>query len=718
MAAVLRSLTLLGLTGASAALCLQEVLGTWLSGFVLSNTLSIQNRHHLIIGMVIGAVAAMLVGVVVWWSDERRLRRLAHLLTPGILLGLLPPVTMVTWTNHLNLGIAIAAVVLLGERLLRVAFVEAGQPALAYGPDGPGRLSRAATAVWEGIAASWSLLFRPRVRRWLPVAIVIAATLGYAIYFTVFTLRMHGRFQTYGFDLGQYDNIFWSCLHGFPMRDTPLHFDKNWEQLRGHAELTVFFFLPVYAIRPNASTLLVLQSAMIALGAIPLYRFVRRRLPRAYAAVFAVAYLMYPPTHGLQFYDIHFQPIAMPLVLWVIDLVDCRRYWWCLPVFILALGCREDISVGLAIMATFMILSGYRVRAGFVMAASATVYFIVMRFIIMPSFGSFGFEGAYKDLQPSGDPTFGGIIATLISNPMFTLMSLFTSDKLRFALQILLPLAFLPVRRAALAVSMIPGAIFTLLTTGYSPTIDIGFQYSAHFPPYIFPAAALAIAAYRGRGVVAVAHRRAALWALIGGTTLAGVHWGAIPPRSAVHGGFIMLPMRAPTPAEIQKDRDIRDLDKLVPKDKSLAVSEGEMPHLSRQWVRTLRDTYDADYILYGVDTGYLGGSNAQRALASGDYETIAERPGLALLRRKSTTQPLPGAKPPAPAPSPGGTPLTTPPPAAVPPTTAPPPAGPSPGGRLPGLPPPRGLAPKPGITPPAVTPPQPDQLRLPRQLP
>jgi uncharacterized membrane protein len=295
---------------------------------------------------------------------------------------------------------------------------------------------------------------------------VIAATLGYAIYFTVFTLRMHGRFQTYGFDLGQYDNIFWSCLHGFPMRDTPLHFDKNWEQLRGHAELTVFFFLPVYAIRPNASTLLVLQSAMIALGAIPLYRFVRRRLPRAYAAVFAVAYLMYPPTHGLQFYDIHFQPIAMPLVLWVIDLVDCRRYWWCLPVFILALGCREDISVGLAIMATFMILSGYRVRAGFVMAASATVYFIVMRFIIMPSFGSFGFEGAYKDLQPSGDPTFGGIIATLISNPMFTLMSLFTSDKLRFALQILLPLAFLPVRRAALAVSMVPGAIFTLLTTG------------------------------------------------------------------------------------------------------------------------------------------------------------------------------------------------------------------------------------------------------------
>ena len=36
---------------------------------------------------------------------------------------------------------------------------------------------------------------------------------------SVFTLRMHGRFQTYNFDLGQYDNLFWNLLHGHPLRD-------------------------------------------------------------------------------------------------------------------------------------------------------------------------------------------------------------------------------------------------------------------------------------------------------------------------------------------------------------------------------------------------------------------------------------------------------------------------------------------------------------------
>jgi uncharacterized membrane protein len=592
-------------------------------------------------------------------------------------------------------------------------------------------VGRAVAAVGEGFVAARALLLRPQIRRWAPLVVVVAATVAYAIYMSVFTLRMHGRFQTFGFDLGQYDNIFWSTMHGYPMRDTPLHFDKNWEQLRGHAELTVFFFLPFYMLRPQASTLLVLQSCMIALGAIPLYRFASRRLPRGYAAVIAIAYLLYPPTHGLQFYDIHFQPIAMPFVLWVLDLVDARKYWWCVPVFVLALGCREDISVGLAIMGTFMALSGHRVRPGLIMAASATGYFVLLRFVVMPSFGGWGFEAAYKDLQPSGAPSFGGIIATIISNPMFTLMSLLTSEKIRYALQILLPLAFLPVRRAALAVSMIPGTIFTLLTTGYAPTIDIGFQYSAHFPPYLFPAAALAIASYRGGGL-SIARRRAALCALIGATVLTGVHWGAIPPRSVVHGGFNMLPMRAPTTAEIKKDKDIRELHAMIPKEKSVAVSEAEMPHISRQWVRTLRDTYDADYILYGTDSGYAGAVNAQRALSSGDFETVAERPGLGLLRRKSTTTPLPGAPPPkAPAPPAGVTPPPSvnlpaaPPPAPVtPPPPGKPPAGLRTGPRAPVTPPPatRSIVPPPPPAKSIVTPPPaaapPGAKAMPRRTP
>ena len=285
-------------------------------------------------------------------------------------------------------------------------------------------------------------------------------------------------------------------------------------------------------------------------------------------------------------------------------------------------------------------------KPGFIIAALATAYFVVIRFVIMPKFGNWFFDQLYKDLFPPGAHNLGGVLLTIVSNPLYTLGTMLTADKLKYALQIFLPLAFLPIRRGFLAVSMVPGTIFTLLTTGYGPTIDTGFQYSAHFVPYLFAAAAVCLRAYGAEGAGLV-RRRAALATLIGGTAICGVFWGAIPPRHAVHGGFNMSPMRRPTAAERRKERDLRELAAMIPRSASVAISEPEMPHISRDVIRTLRDTTDADYLLYGTDSGAAGSSNGEAALARGEFEKVAERPGLKLLKRK--TAPAPSA-PPAPA--------------------------------------------------------------------
>jgi len=93
------------------------------------------------------------------------------------------------------------------------------------------------------------------------------------------------------------------------------------------------------------------------------------------------------------------------------------------------------------------------------------------------------------------------------------------------------------------------------------------------------------------------------------------------------------MAMTRPTEVDRKKHRDLVELHALVPGDAWLAVSEQEMPHISRLKMRSLRDTTDADYILYGV--GSIGSNNADRVLAAGQFEKIAERPGLVLLRRR-----------------------------------------------------------------------------------
>lgn len=611
---VLRALALLATTAASLAMFARSLHGAGLEAFVRSNTLPFPDRIKLVVTMAGAAFIAVLAGCA--YARLRgvpELRLLSHRLAPLAALGLAPPLcTPSAFPDALTAALAIGAVVLLAERLFRLSFAADGLEL--------GSLARFIPAA---------------ARRWGPVSLVVAGAAGYAVYMSIHTLWMHGRFQTYGYDLGQYENIFWSTLHGHPLRDAPLGGVENWSELGYHADLSTFFFLPFYAIKPGGPALLVLQSCTLGLGAIPIYRFASRRIPRGYACVLALAYLFYAPLHGLQFYDFHMQPMASTFVLFVIDFVDAKRYWLCALAFVVAIGCREDVSIGLAILGAFLLMSGYRPRAGLVMAAVATVYFVLIRFVIMPKFGGGWFQNIYKDLMPEGAKNYGGVIATLISNPAYVFTTLLTADKLRYALQILIPVAFLPLRRSYLAVSLVHGSLLTLLSTQYPATIDIGFQYSANFIPYIFPAAALAIAA-----LGEPERRRAALAGLVIGTLLCCVQWGAFPPRAHIKGGFVTMAMTRPTDTDRKRHRDLLELDALIPRDAVVAVSEQEMPHLSHLNMRTLRDSTFGDYFLYGVNS--QGANNGERLLAMGQAVVVAQRPGLKLLRRKDLDPPDP----------------------------------------------------------------------------
>jgi hypothetical protein len=276
-------------------------------------------------------------------------------------------------------------------------------------------------------------------------------------------------------------------------------------------------------------------------------------------------------------------------------------------------------------LGVFLAFSGYRVIPGVVLAISSAVYFVLMRFVIMPSFGTWFFQDLYfKDLVPEGANSFGGVIATMISNPAYVATTMLSGEKLRYLLQLLVPLAFLPLRRAWLVVALVPGSLFTLLTTRYAPTIDIGFQYSAHHYAYLFPAVAVALGQMRGEGkALDVVRVRAGLAALVVGTALTTFHWGAIPPRETIHGGFFDLPMTAPTEADRQKHRDLQELHKLVPRSAKLAVSEQEMTHISRLNMFSLRDHLDADYLLYGTASGFYGSDNANRGLHQGNSRSL-----------------------------------------------------------------------------------------------
>ncbi len=527
--------------------------------FAQANLLALSVRHRLLCSM---AIAAMLVGLAamsyiaaIGHRGVLAVERLSHLAAPLVISGVTPPLLFRGTWSALPTALAIGAFTFLFERLLRIslrelsALTEASQAALS----GPGL----------------------RRRNRLVGLVVVLSAAFYAVYMSRYTLFNHRRFGTFGFDLGQFDHVFWSTLHGHPFRDAPLGLTHDWQELGNHAELSVIFFLPFYAIRPNAETLLIIQACMLGLGAIPLYLFAARRLPRFYACTLTLCYL-------------------------------------------------------------YLAVAGYRARAGTLMAISGAAYFVVIRFYVMPRFGQNWFSEMYKDLypRPDGPHSYAGVILTLASNPMYVFQTLLTTDKLRYFLQIVAPIAFLPLRRSYLLPALVPGAMFTLLTTAYEPTIDIGFQYSGHYTPYVFTASAVMLSVYRS-GTDASVKLRAALAALVTATILCTLHWGAFPPRGFVKGGFAHIGFDRPSAEQEQKARDLAELAAMIPPEASVSVSEEELPHVStRLNILTLRSgTNLADYLLYGVNSN--GAGHAAKALQDGEYVEIATRPGLELLQRK-----------------------------------------------------------------------------------
>ncbi len=609
-----------------------------LRDFVNRNQLAPGPRGQLLRWLAVAAAGGGVVAFALYhlarpsrpaFKRAARVLRTARLFAPLALPALTRPLLLATEWDGLSRAGTIALVALLAERCFRAAAAElaAGKIALA-------RLSARAA---HRISSSGA----PRRLRIAPATVVVLLGVAfYGVWMSYGTILQHRQFATFAYDLGNYDNMFFNTLHGRPFRTmSVLPTGGNWSMLSNHAELTMFLLLPFYALRPGAETLLIMQSVALALGAIPLYRFASRRLPRPAAMVLALAYLLYAPMHQSNFYDIHFQPFALPLTLWALDALDADRPRLFSLAFVLALGCREDVPIGFAVLGLYLLFTGQKTRMAFGMTIFAVVYFVVIKVIVMPRFGSWYFNEFYRELYPAVENTYGGIVKTLLSNPTYVFKTLVTTDKLILVLLVLTPLAFLPLRRGSLWMSLLPAAPFTILTTAYWPTVSISFQYSLFFVPFIFTASALALASFRRS-----AQGGPRLWGAIGSIALATFLttrvWGAMPPGDKFRGGFREIPaFRSTSEAEKQKARDLAELAAKIPLSASISVSEVEHPHVSnRMDVMVLRASYaGADYILYAEDSGGFGADVARRALDSGEYEVIERRPAsqLALLRKK-----------------------------------------------------------------------------------
>ncbi len=581
------------------------------AGFFGDNAMSRTKRIALVVVVLVGgATGAALSGLAVLFRKDRgskaielASRRWAPLALLWAIAGL---ATNYVWqSNPLTFLVLLGVTVLLLERSLWVS-----------GMTFPGHLVGGLRERYDRLPV--------RFRQLAPISFVLVSAIGYSSYTGYWSIEQHHRLATSSFDLGIIDNLMFNAKSGHGFRAPVLFGPSGGSLLAGHANFVLYLFLPFYWISPRAETLLIIQSVLLGFAAIPLYGFAKTQLPSWSAALLSVAYLLYAPLHGLNFYDFHYLPVCIFFLFCLFWALATNRSVLVWLLWAICVSIREDVPVGLATLGLFLVFTGYRVRTGVWMTVLSAISFVLIKFVVMQMAGTWWFANLYKDLMPEGARGYGGVVMTLLTNPAHVLSTLLTEEKLTYSLHLLAPLVFLPLRRWAYLWLLFPGFFFTLLTTKYAPTVSIHFQYTSHWIPYLFGASALAVSAM-GQTRSGLVHRHAALTALLVGVVLQSLSFGAILRPTKFMGGFQSIPFHV-TEAERARYRDLRAVIAMIPAEASVAATDTENPHISNRVTaypfRT--GSGDAEYLLIRTLRRPESRKNAQQTLNENPYGLVA----------------------------------------------------------------------------------------------
>ena len=118
-----------------------------------------------------------------------------------------------------------------------------------------------------------------------------------------------------------------------------------------HVEPIYFVLAPIYALWQQPETILILQTIILALGALPVFWLARDRLRSHLAGVaFAAVYLLFPGLEAANMWEFHAVALAAPLLLFAFYFGQKGR-WGLLWLFaLLAMATKEEVSLSVLVM--------------------------------------------------------------------------------------------------------------------------------------------------------------------------------------------------------------------------------------------------------------------------------------------------------------------------------------------------------------------------------
>lgn len=372
--------------------------------------------------------------------------------------------------------------------------------------------------------AHWWLGDDPRRGR-VGVAISAAFVLAYFLYFALVTSAVHNGYGDRTFDIGFYDQGVWllSRFHA------PFVTLMGRNLFGDHAQFTLLALVPLYWLRPDATTLLWVQAAAMAAGAVPVYLLAMRRLrDPVFATVFVGAFLLHPALGLTNLENYHPDSFLIPILGFAIYAAIENRPRMFVVCSVLALLGKEDVVLVLLPVALWYAWRHNR-RVGAWIAAACVAWAAIAMAVIMRTLAGISTRNAARIPFSTcvGSCSVSRHVAdftrTLVTKPAEVLRYLRSDGRPFYAWQMIAPTGLVFLVAPEIAAT---GAV-VLLTNLFSTTV---FQHSIafHYSMVLLPA--LSLGTIYAVSKIAQPRARTIAVAVVGvSSLLAAYAWGPLP---------------------------------------------------------------------------------------------------------------------------------------------------------------------------------------------
>jgi uncharacterized membrane protein len=248
--------------------------------------------------------------------------------------------------------------------------------------------------------------------------LVVAMIAAYVALFTVISVVKYRYYLYRDFDLA----IFAQATDGI-LRGTWFSSIRGMHWLGDHSSLVLFVLAPLYAVFRHPLTLLVVQTVVLALGALAVRRLARRELGSdLWGATYAALYLMFPAIGYTNLFGFHPETLATTALLFAWTFLREERGRRAVLFAALALLCKEDVAIVVLMMALVSVASPGRRGAALALAVLAIASLAMTFAVLKPAFSAG--EASYAEMYAPWGRGLGEIAGAIVRHPMRAITAL------------------------------------------------------------------------------------------------------------------------------------------------------------------------------------------------------------------------------------------------------------------------------------------------------